>query len=190
MIELDVFAFHWLREVTRSTWGDAFFPWLTDLDHFRIPILVGWLLLMIFGGLRGRKAGLLLAVTLILTDQISASLLKEMVGRVRPCFALDGVNPLISQSHSFSFPSSHAANSVGGAAILALVLGRWWWSGLLLAGAISFSRVYVGVHYPLDLIGGALIGMGLALLLYATGGPIATRVAGWRWRRRSSRDPD
>jgi undecaprenyl-diphosphatase len=179
----DGLLFLWLREATRTGWGDHFFPWLTDLDNFRIPILVGWLLLMIFGGRRGRKAGILLILTLILTDQSSSSLLKEWVGRIRPCFALQGVEPLIRQSHSPSFPSSHAANSVGGAMILALCLGRWWWSGMLLAGAISFSRVYVGVHYPLDLLGGALLGAGIALMLFAAAATAAEGPAG-RFRGR------
>jgi membrane-associated phospholipid phosphatase len=193
IIEIDGALFLWLREATRSTLGDLFFPWITDLDHFRIAILAGWLLLMVFGKFRGRKAGILLVVTLILTDQISSSLLKEWVGRVRPCFDLEGpvslVEPMISQSHSPSFPSGHATNSVGGAFVLALTLRRWWWSGLILAGLISFSRIYVGVHYPLDVLCGILLGAGIALVLHSGIGPIAARVAAWNWRKRETGEP-
>lgn len=155
-----------LRAATRSGLGDAFYPWLTDLDNFRIPLLVLWLALVLFAGRKGRVAALLLIVVVALTDQVTASILKPWVGRVRPCFALDGVDLLIPQSRSPSFPSSHAANGFGAALFLALRLGRGWWAGLFLAALISFSRIYVGVHYPLDALGGACLGAGTALLVH------------------------
>lgn len=165
ILELDRNLILWLQAVTRSSWGDVFFPWLTDADHFRIPLIVVWVLLMILGGSRGRRLGLLMALSILITDQLSAAVLKPWVDRVRPCFAVDGVELLIRQSRSPSFPSSHAANSFGVAVLVGLSLGRWGWSALLLALAISFSRIYVGVHYPLDVVGGALLGAGVACLL-------------------------
>jgi undecaprenyl-diphosphatase len=165
ILEWDRELFLWLQDAARTSWGDVFFPWLTDADHFRIPLVIFWVLLMILGGGRGRKLGILLVVSVLLTDQISASVLKPWVDRIRPCFALEDVALLIPQSRSPSFPSSHAANSFGVAVLVGLALGRWGWTALLLALAISFSRVYVGVHYPLDVTAGALLGAGIGCLI-------------------------
>ncbi|MBD3335649.1 MAG: phosphatase PAP2 family protein [Candidatus Eisenbacteria bacterium] len=166
LLQYDAALFLWLREATRSGWGDDFFPWITELDNFWIPLALLWLFLLIFQGARGRRTAWLIVIAVILADQISSGMLKEWVERVRPCHALEGVTPHMPQARSPSFPSGHATNSFAVTVIMGLGLGRAWWSGLAVAAAISFSRIYVGVHYPLDVLAGALLGTGLALLIH------------------------
>lgn len=93
---------------------------------------------------------------------------KPAVGRVRPFEAVMDVRVIGERPATSSFPSGHAAAAFAGA----LSLGRAWPGGRLLlwtlAALIAFSRVYVGVHYPLDVIGGALLG--LACAWFALGG--------------------
>jgi len=85
--------------------------------------------------------------------------LKGAVGRERPYEAVPVPDPLVSWDVGASFPSGHAATSAAGAVILAHLLGRGGlWLGLL-AAAVAFSRVYVGVHYPLDVLAGAAVGL-------------------------------
>jgi undecaprenyl-diphosphatase len=89
--------------------------------------------------------------------------LKAAVGRERPYEAVPGPDPLVGWHLGASFPSGHAATSAAGAVILASLIGRGGlWLGLL-AAAVACSRVYVGVHYPLDVLAGAAVGLAVGL---------------------------
>lgn len=93
--------------------------------------------------------------------------IKEVVARPRPCRTLDGVRLVIACPRSFSFPSSHAATSFAFITPFLLLtrrfLARRWLVFLfLLASAIAFSRPYLGVHYPSDILAGAVLGAGIA----------------------------
>jgi undecaprenyl-diphosphatase len=92
-----------------------------------------------------------------------AGLLKAAVGEARP--AEPGA--LVSIPHSNSFPSGHTATSFAAATILSAFVPRAAPAFYLLALAIGWSRIYVGVHWPLDVVGGGLIGLVTALLLLA-----------------------
>ena len=105
-------------------------------------------------------------ITVLLTDQLSSSIIKNWVQRPRPC-----ADPLFSNqvrllldhcSGGYSFTSSHATNHFGVATFLFVTLGRFFgsWKYLLFiwAALICYAQVYVGVHYPLDVIFGALLG--------------------------------
>jgi undecaprenyl-diphosphatase len=107
-----------------------------------------------------------------LTDSVSSHILKDAIGRLRPC-----MNPALADQVRFlanycpnsgSFTSSHAANHFGMATFIACTLGRehryWRWA-YAWAALISYAQVYVGVHFPLDVLGGALLGLGAGSLL-------------------------
>jgi membrane-associated phospholipid phosphatase len=100
-----------------------------------------------------------------------ANLLKVLVDRARPAISDHDWAALIATPSSSSFPSGHAATAFGAATALALLHRRLRWPALALAALIAFSRVYLGVHYPLDVIAGSLIGVaaGVAGARLATG---------------------
>ena len=141
---------------------DAVMPAITGQENW-YPILgVMVVALLIWGGKRGRMAVVMLVIAVALADQLSCGLLKPLVGRVRPCnvFAEDQFRLLIGCSKAFSFPSAHAANSFAMATVM-----RWRFPKLapvfyVIAAAVAYSRVYVGVHYPLDTVAGAALGIG------------------------------
>jgi undecaprenyl-diphosphatase len=92
-----------------------------------------------------------------------AGLVKAAVGEKRP----DLPDPLVTVPHSHSFPSGHTATSFAAATVLTALVPRGAPFFFVLAAAIAYSRLYVSVHYPLDVLGGAVIGVATALLLLA-----------------------
>ena len=117
---------------------------------------------------RNWRWGLLaLAAVLIafaLTDQLSVHLFKNTIQRLRPCHepSIYAIMHLLENcGGQFSFISSHAANTFGFATITSFLLGKKWYSYCIFSWAaiVSYSRIYVGKHYPLDIICGALFGL-------------------------------
>jgi undecaprenyl-diphosphatase len=113
---------------------------------------------------------LLTALAVYAADGI-ADAVKAAVGEHRPTNS----DPLVAMPHSHSFPSGHAATAFAGATVLSALLPRAAPAFYLLALAIAYSRLYVGVHFPLDIIGGAAIGIATALLLLAVARRRSTR---------------
>lgn len=109
-----------------------------------------------------------LAVLAVALSDLGAGLLKHAVQRIRPCHVIPDVHLLAGCTRSFAMPSNHASNMVALAGVVGSLLPAWRWVLLPLAGGVAYSRVYLGVHYPSDvLVGaicGAVLGYGLVLL--------------------------
>ncbi|GBC97215.1 Putative undecaprenyl-diphosphatase YbjG [bacterium HR16] len=145
---------------------DALMLFVTDIKRTGILLLLVWIGLMWKGGARGRTVALLLIPLILLTDQLSSHVLKELFGRARPCEMLQGVRAIDGCRHSASFPSSHAVNTFAAATLFAFFYRRWVpWVAFGLAAVVSYSRVYLGLHYPSDVLGGAVIGAFCALAM-------------------------
>jgi len=99
-----------------------------------------------------------------------SGLLKDATGEERPAFRYPEPRALLHAPHTGSFPSGHAATSFASAAVLSVFAPRLAPGFILLAAAIGFSRVYVGVHYPLDVVGGAVLGVAVAAVLLRLAG--------------------
>jgi undecaprenyl-diphosphatase len=115
-----------------------------------------------------RPAVLLAVLAADVVADLSAYGLKAAIPRERPPLRNPEPRPLVHVPHTASFPSGHAATSFACAAVIAWISPRLAAPCLLLAAAVGFSRVYVGVHYPLDVVGGAALGLGIALLVRVT----------------------
>jgi undecaprenyl-diphosphatase len=166
-IHLDQTVFQFLNHAFANRFLDWLMPVITEEDNWKIPILLIWLSLMIFGGKRGRITALLLIPVIVLSDQVVNFVIKPWAGRVRPCFALENVRCLLAQPHSPSFPSSHAANMAAAASLFSLQYRRYTWGFVFMALLIGYSRIYVGVHYPSDVLAGWCVGVIDALLVFA-----------------------
>ncbi|GAA4340284.1 hypothetical protein GCM10023149_51560 [Mucilaginibacter gynuensis] len=158
--------------------GNAFFDWIMPYmrnPRFWIPLYVFIIGFCIYKFKRtGVIIVLMLAASAGVADFTSASIIKPAIKRLRPCN-----DPIVSQTDveripcgsGYSFPSTHAADHFAMAAFLSLVFSkrwRWIWPlTMIWAGIICFAQVYVGVHYPIDVTGGALYGLlvGFALAL-------------------------
>jgi undecaprenyl-diphosphatase len=169
---LDVKCFYFINSSLSNLVFDYLMPFLTDLNKQKMVLafIIALLIWMIFRGNRNvRIAALCLIITIIISDQLSSSIIKYLFERPRPCRALTNVHLLVSCGSGYSFPSSHAVNNFAGALILAYFIPRYKWWFFAFASIIAFSRVYVGVHYPSDVIGGSVIGLlcgGLVITLF------------------------
>jgi undecaprenyl-diphosphatase len=153
-----------------SGWLDSVMFAMTDAKTWS-PLFL-FIIVFIFVKFKGKGFFILLFIGLVITlgDQISSSLLKPLIGRLRPSHEphLNGILHLVNNYKGglFSFVSSHATNSFGVATMLWLLIGkqyRWISIFFVWAAIFSFTRVYLGVHYPSDIIAGAVLGIVLAL---------------------------
>ncbi|MFH0990236.1 MAG: phosphatase PAP2 family protein [bacterium] len=153
---------------------DFLMPLLTDLNKFllvRILVALILLLLLVKGGNLGRSAVLMLIVTIIFSDQFNSTVLKHLIERLRPCHELPDVHLLVSCGSGLSFPSSHAVNNFAGAILLSFFYPKARLGLFSFASLVAFSRVYVGVHYPSDVIAGGIIGLccgGFMIVLFSS----------------------
>lgn len=150
-----------------------------------------YLLAILFIIIRKGKSALPVVLLIIaavgIADFTASGIFKPLVQRVRPCFALENCRLLVVQVKSFSFASSHAANFAAAAAMTWIFFHRGVFIEklftvfmVLYAGATAYSRVYVGVHYPGDILGGTIIGICSAFLVYG--------IASWTLKNHFRRD--
>jgi undecaprenyl-diphosphatase len=154
------------ESILRAIWQLSGWPWL---DNFMIALSwlgnngLVWCVLAVLFLARAptRRAGLLCALALLLSLILCNLLLKNLVARPRPYETLPWLRPLVPPLPDFSFPSGHACASCAAAAALAWsgLSKKWAIPAFALALLISFSRLYVGVHYPSDVLGGLLLGL-------------------------------
>jgi undecaprenyl-diphosphatase len=128
-------------------------------------LFLGLAAIFIWGGKKGRWLVILGLIGVGLADLTSHQFLKPLFVRLRPCHELENVRLLIGCGGLYGFPSNHACNFFGTAVFFTYFYRKLGWVLFLPAILIGWSRIYVGVHYPLDVIGGAVWGMLLAALV-------------------------
>ena len=168
LILFDTRLFYLLNTRIANPVLDVVMPFITHLQNWPIPIVILLFYLSFAQGKKGRITILLIVITLILTDQLSSSVFKPWIGRLRPCHMLDQVRLLVNCGGRFSFPSSHVTNMAGFATIFTLVYRKYGIIFWILALLIGFSRIYVGVHYPGDVLFGLILGLGAGLIVFRT----------------------
>lgn len=145
---------------------DRILAFITSLGNAGIIWIVLAVVLLILP--KTRKTGIIVAAALLMDLILCNLILKNLVARVRPYDVNTAIAILIKKSLDFSFPSGHTAASF--AAMTALFLAKMkkaWIAALVLAVLIAFSRLYFYVHYPTDVLGGAVVGILSGIIGYA-----------------------
>ena len=146
----------WLQAHLRCDFLDAVMPWISRIcDHGEIWILLAAVLLLLR---KHRWTGMSLSFALILDLICCNIVLKPLVGRVRPFLVNTAVELLTAPPADASFPSGHTAASFAAVFALRASGSPLWKPALVLAAGIAFSRLYLYVHWPTDVLGGILVG--------------------------------
>ena len=113
-----------------------------------------------------RKCGILMLISMVLGLIIGNGILKNLIARSRPCWIDTGIQLLINNPTDYSFPSGHTLASFEAATMIFLHNKKLGIISLILAVLIAFSRMYLFVHFPTDILGGAILGIIISVIVY------------------------
>lgn len=184
---LDRALFHLINGTLANPITDLLMPFFTADLHLKIFFAACLLLILWKGDARLRWAIIFSLIVVTLTDQLSSHVIKPWVGRLRPCHEM-AVHLLVGCGGGKSMPSSHAANLFGQASFFWIVYRPSAKYLFPLAVIVAFSRVFVGVHYPGDILVGAVLGMAVGASLAIVFKVFALPFFGSLFRRRKKPD--
>jgi undecaprenyl-diphosphatase len=161
LINIDVTIFYFCNVYLQNPAFDGIMPVITyaGTQIFWVLICIG---LFVWGGEKGKNTAILCLLALFI-GFFASELLKYLFARPRPYEVLHGIHYFMD-AQNYAFPSGHSTAAFTGSTIIGIKYG-YLYLLLGLAGLVAFSRVYIGVHYPSDVIIGAILGVLCALLV-------------------------
>ena len=162
---IDFSILYWIQDNLRNSFMDFVMPLFSNLQDGGL-IWISIAVVMLFFK-RTRYCGIAVLFAMGIDTLITEYGIKNVVCRVRPCNLVDDVNMLVKKPTSYSFPSNHSASAFAGAVAVMLTIKKRAWTipAFVFSGIISFSRMYVFVHFPSDVFAGILLGSTIAVLV-------------------------
>ncbi|WP_297234623.1 phosphatase PAP2 family protein [uncultured Flavonifractor sp.] len=176
LLNMDGGILLWLQDVVRNGILDPFFKVYTQLGNAGLLWIVLSLVLLCIP--KTRKAGFVSLIAMLLGLLCTNVVLKHLVGRERPWLLLTELVPLVAEHDPNSFPSGHTCAAFAAASAWCRTLPRRWMKvvAVVMAALMGFSRLYVGVHFPTDVVAGMAVGLLCGWLAWL----IWKRLAAWR----------
>ena len=162
LLNIDGSLFIFINSTLANPVTDFIMPVITNDNFLRVVYGLAIISILVFGKKRLLAVAIFSIFVLVLTDQSSSTFLKPFFERLRPCKVME-VHLLVGCGSGYSFPSSHAANIFGQAMFFGILYRRLAKYLVIFAFLVGVSRVFVGVHYPLDVVAGAILGTAMAL---------------------------
>jgi undecaprenyl-diphosphatase len=171
ILHFDTVLFLLLNHAIANPVFDAVFTTITNGAFWVVPGIAAAIVFLYFQKRKGILVLALMVATVSVSDPVCNRIIKQLVPRMRPCnerVHIEGGRFLLGRKGSRSFPSSHAMNMFAQAMLLTLLYRRKWVgiTAFSFAAIIGFSRIYVGVHYPFDVLAGAVFGVMVGTLVY------------------------
>lgn len=167
LASLDQSVFFLINHLPHPTFVNLFAQLLSGVGTAGIIWFVLGVVLFIREEKKDRRFVLRMAVMGVCTFILNEILLKPFIARIRPTVEMGAIIIGNNVGDSFSFPSGHAAISFAAAVVLSKKEPKWRWLFYLLAVLISLSRIYLGKHYPFDVLVGAVLGWVVGILSYS-----------------------
>ncbi|WP_053955697.1 phosphatase PAP2 family protein [Inediibacterium massiliense] len=161
--EFDMNVLHNIHYYTQNHIFDKIMPWITFLGDKGLVWIIFCILLLL--SKKYRKVGCLALCALVISSVLGEGIFKHLFKRPRPFLQLPNLQLLISKPTTYSFPSGHTSSSFAVAGVLFNKLKRFRKTILFIAFLIAFSRLYLFVHYPSDVLAGVVLGVGSAMFV-------------------------
>lgn len=169
--KIDIKVFYLINRGGQNAFFDFFMPIITNVDNFYILLGVSWILLVVKKNIKCRSVAIMIILLVSVSDWVSSSVLKPAFERPRPYRCLSNVHfhnkewritpelkKVIKRSSDYSMPSSHATNIFASALFLSYYFRKFWPAFYLIALLVGYSRIYLGVHFPFDVVCGCITG--------------------------------
>jgi undecaprenyl-diphosphatase len=155
--KMDFSILNFIHNTTQNPVFDKTMPFITWLGNMGLVWIAISILLIL--NKKYRSIGIMCIAALILTAILGEAILKNIIQRPRPFLQVPVINLLITKPMSYSFPSGHTASSFAVVGIIFSTIKKFRIHAIILAILIAFSRMYLYVHYPSDILGGILLGL-------------------------------
>jgi len=161
-MEWEFVVLDWIQEHLACTFLDTWIPIFTSLGNAGICWIIAALVLICTK--KYRANGIVMLLALLVGALIGNLTLKPLIARPRPCWEIN-MTPLIPIPKDFSFPSGHTLSSVIGAICLTFANKRFGMIAIPFAAVMAFTRLYLYVHFPTDILAGIVLGIVIGLLM-------------------------
>lgn len=163
----DTATLDFINKYSHNALLDMIMPLITSLGNMGLIWVIISLILLI--NKRHRKTGIMVLGSLLIASALGEGIVKHLVQRLRPCADIPAYKLLITKPLTYSFPSGHTASAFAAAGILLREFRQYRAYIISLASLIAFSRMYLYVHYPSDIIGGILLGLFCSWVVWTLG---------------------